>query len=490
MKSFKNFIIPLGVAGLALLLVTLTLPFRAAASEETLETRAAVVTEEDDPSPDQIEAAGILPGSKVQISGAGGRLPEVAANGHFVAMVFESGSTPNNRVYIRAVPAGSGWGFTRQLDSARGSTPKLAFSSTATDTVYVVWEGDGGQNIKFTTCILDDPLINCATASTVNTVAGGTGQLRQPDIAVDSAGNIHLAWVDRDDGANPDDNKIKTSRSSNGGSSWSSPVSIDLDGGDSGGQPVLATGGSPTEYVHLSYKDDVFGTWAIFYLRSSTGNHNWTTVDNYDESEVAGFEEIANPAIAVAGSKVYLAWDNNETGGGSLYALAGVESANSGGTWPHGDPGPEHITSTNLINSSPVADEDEKLSYSGATPVEEDKLRPSLAVNGSNFAVVWQQRPGSSEGGPSNCTSEIYYAPDSSDWTSGWGIVTANDPNNYSIDPDIAVDSNGVHVVFMQAADDSCNGGAAGSYSIYYWGPFDEFNTGGGIYLPLVLKNS
>lgn len=165
-----------------------------------------------------------------------------------------------------------------------------------------------------------------------------------------------------------------------------------------------------------------------------------------------------------------------------------VASSNNGtGGWTD----PKHIPSNNGGSFSPGA-VDDKLSSPGGSPVHEDALRPGLTISDTTFAIVWQERPADgcdSEAGK-NGSAEIYFAYTDTTWITDTLAYTLSD---YSIGPDIAVAPGGVrHIAFMKASP--CDSGGQSDYRIYYRGPFtstiNDQEEGGGIYLPLLLKNS
>lgn len=443
----------------------------------------------------------VLAGTDVRLSGSGGSLPEIAANGTFVALVYEQ----SDEVYIRA--AQTAWGVATRLDSNnKGEVPKLAFApAPVTNTVHAVWVGYDGENkekfIRYTSCTLGQPIVTCAEATEVATA---TDKVKSPDVAVDSTGLVHVAWFDTDD------LKVKSRCLGCGGGGWSTSTDVTGALNDSTkGEVALAAANNK---VHLGVTDKTGPTtWKVYYYNSSVDPHSWTLRKTYQNGiDVSGYHDISNPTIAAGGTdKVYLAWDNFDAEQDpdpdihdATYGLVGAASSNNGSTWGTA----EHITSTRAANLSEDPS-DHKWSYNSATPSEETKLRPSLAVNDSgNFAIVWHQRPeadvgcnvtGDGGGTPSNGTGEIFYAPDSSDWSqAGWGVL-ANDRQNYSIDPDIAIDNSGgerIHVAFMKATDEgNCEGGGTDTddpkYAVYYRGPITDIEAGG-VFLPIILKNS
>ena len=315
-------------------------------------------------------------------------------------------------------------------------------------------------------------------------------------MAVGGDDRVHVAWF------NGNTNEVKTAWSSDHGDNWNPGATI-VTGGSDAGEPALAVAGTD---VHLAFKDKSSSPdiWYINYRHLNNNDHGIIGPDNevWDTQTPAvdgvnGYKEMSNPTIAASGSNVYLAWGNlrDETDT-DIYALVGVQGA-GGGSWGQ----LKHITSTRV--ASDTADvSDEKLSQRGATPSTEDGLRPSLAVSPTGeFVIVWQQRPEPDcdgthqppDGILQNSTSEIFFASHSGN---SWGTAgtLADDRDNYSIDPDLAIDNNGTHIVFMKAPDGGgfgvCPGGGYQGYTIYYRGPFTSFNTSGGVYLPIVLKNS
>jgi hypothetical protein len=86
----------------------------------------------------------------------------------------------------------------------------------------------------------------------------------------------------------------------------------------------------------------------------------------------------------------------------------------------------------------------------------------------------------------------VHFASFSDNWDERDGML-ADNTVFYSIDPDIAVDGIGTHIVFLMAED---NGGCKGpgqeqaDYAVYYRGPITKTNRMGGIYLPVIVKQA
>lgn len=472
MRLCKRLVCPLFITVGVLIAMTLMLPSNAGAGQPM----------DEEEQPDVMEAgvesqANVIFGNDVPLSPVGGQLPEIAANGSFVAMVYER----NNLVYMRAVKATEAkWGLTTQVHTVAGAVPRLAFRPSSASTVHVVWTGSnaGGQPervIRHRFCTLANLTITCSGAVT-NIASTAAGQLKTPDIAITPDGVIHVAWYDTNTG------QIKTARSTNNGASWTNGATINVSSTAFAGEPVLA---ATTNQVHLAFKDKVSGFGRVEYRRLNKSNHSINLSRSHSGVVFPNFSnEASNLAIAAAGSNIYLAWANQHNSNPRLYGLVGVQYTSEGSSSGQ----VVDITSNTVLNpGNPTA----RAAQDGATPPVEDGLRPSLVMTTTNqFAIVWQERGNvtcNPLGGGGPFTSQIHYASPSSNW--GVAGTLTGVLSEYKVDPDIAVDSNGYHIVFMKASDPGdCTGAAFGGYRIFYRGPFTETTGDGGIYLPIVIK--
>ena len=221
---------------------------------------------------------------------------------------------------------------------------------------------------------------------------------------------------------------------------------------------------------------------------------------------VDGFLEIENVDVTANNTNVFLVWDNRNTTETEKYGLTGVQNLDNENSTSWDSLKPLHITSVDPANpGEPLGNGNRKLSKGTVSnPPEENALRPSVAVSSSNFwRWVWQQRP------LDNCdegvlppftvednSSEIFLADHSANSWAGWGVLTdttkAASLREYSIDPDLAVDSAGPHFVFMKDANSNllCNGGDQNDFAVFYRGQFEAVQPSENLFLPIIVKNS
>ncbi len=181
--------------------------------------------------------------------------------------------------------------------------------------------------------------------------------------------------------------------------------------------------------IHVVWYDGVavnVGNWEIYYKRSTDKGLTWSSNVNLSNNEFLSY----NPAIAISGSYVHVAWYDNRDGNWEEYYKRSVDG---GITW-----GPE-IRLTN------------KPTGSG---------HPSIAASGLNVHLVWyDSRDGN---------YEVYYKRSVDGGTNWLPDVRLSNTTGKSLSPAVAVSGSNVHVAWYDSTD--------GNWEIYY-----KRSTDGGI---------
>ncbi|MCR4288041.1 MAG: glycoside hydrolase, partial [Deltaproteobacteria bacterium] len=238
---------------------------------------------------------------------------------------------------------------------------------------------------------------NGATWSANKWLTNNTGWSRSPSIAVNGS-NIHVAWHDD----TPGNYEIYFKTSADNGATWSAAKRLTNNTGWSA-SPSIAVNGSN---IHVAWQDNTPGNFEIYFKTSADGGATWSAnkrlTNNTGESRY--------PSIAINGSNIHVAWVDDTPGNFEIYFMT---SADNGATW-----------SAN-----------KRLTHNTGW-----SRGHSIAVNGSNIHVAWM------EDTPGNL--EIYFKT-SADGGATWSAnkrLTNN--TGWSRSPSIAVNGSNIHVAW------------------------------------------
>ncbi|MFN8453596.1 MAG: hypothetical protein U0401_02815 [Anaerolineae bacterium] len=425
-----------------------------------------------------------LADGEVTISSAGAGSPEIKANGTFVAVVYFKQDSEASTVYLKSATQSDGW-LTSSVVGF-GSGPQLAFSAINANIVFVVWANSTKTAIESAQCTLDttlpymDPATCVPGAPLEQTV---TASLDAPDIVVDSAGMIHVVWVN--------DGVIKTARSSvaNSVGGWTGLTSVS--GSNNDQKPVLAWSSGNNGQLHLAFLrgSNAAAPNSVQYRRSSDDvtPHTWGNNKSFTigaeivQGTPAVHDRVDSPTITALTSDVVLAWGAHRSG--DAFSLIAARSTDNGGSWltPL-----RYVPSDGNATTTSGGTAEDKYSTETGLPKEKEGLRPSLIISGVSAAIAWQQFP--DQDGCNFNPSVIYYTQPI---TGGSSSTLAADRGK--LDPDWAVVGGQTHFVYMKDVTTNLCGSGVNGYRITYQGPFinqdNDRGEGGGTFLPIIQKN-
>jgi hypothetical protein len=322
---------------------------------------------------------------------------------------------------------------------------------------HAVWSRYDGSNSRVQYSRSVDGGVNWSVPANLSTVGSDGGT---PEITVSGSGSLIAVWR----GSNGDNDIIQSSRSTNGGVSWSTPVDLSLTG-ENADRPKVSADGSGNAVAVWRRSDG--SNNLIQSSRSSNGGLSWATPANLSESG----QDADDPRIAVDGSgnavAVWRRSDGNDdivqssrlVAGGVSWSTpvnvspAGIQSAtpriavdgsgNAIAVWRLADAGGTIIQSSRLAAgvvswSTPV-----QLSISGFS-----SDNPQVAANGSgNVVAVWQQ---------SNGSNSIVRVSQSTDGGASWTVPTnLSEPGQSAIHPEVVVDGAGNAIALWRRSDGS-----------------------------------
>jgi len=274
-----------------------------------------------------------------------------------------------------------------------------------------------------------------------------------PAVAVDSSGNIYVAWQD----TTPGNYEIFYKKSTDGGATWTAAQRLTV---NSGMSLFVSVACEASSAVHLAWEDLTSGNSELFYMKSTDGGATWTPEKRLTWN--TGRSTIPTLAVDSSGNP-HLVWMDDTPGDYEIYYRKSTDKGNAWTpiqrlTWNTGESTGAALAVGSSGHLHLVWDDSTLDNYEiyykrstdgGATWTASKRLtwnsgnslKPVLAADSSGqLHVFWHDQTHGNE--------EIYYKKS----TDGGATWTANkrltwNSGNSSC-PAVAVDSNGVHVVY------------------------------------------
>ncbi len=189
-----------------------------------------------------------------------------------------TGPSGTDVLVSRSTDGGLTWGLTSQVSATtageQDSAPAIAVAPDGT--LYVVWSQTFGGRDSVAFASSSSQANTWATQKNVSEVAPSTGYGEgAPAIAVDAHGNIYVAYARYVNAFNR--YVANLTRSTNGGATWTTPVTMDPGTTANGYSPQLLV--DHTGRVHMAWFDNRVGPSGnprIYYVQSSDGFATWT----------------------------------------------------------------------------------------------------------------------------------------------------------------------------------------------------------------------
>jgi hypothetical protein len=243
--------------------------------------------------------------------------PVIAVDtGNNLNVVWNDFTSINHEIYFsRSADGGSSWSKNDNISSNAGTSRSPAIAVDNAGNINVVWKDftTGDPEVYFSRS--KDEGTSWSTPLNISK----TGYADNPAIGTDNSDYIYVVW---EEFVLPH-YEIYFSRSTDGGSTWSNPVSIS-NSTNSSGDPDIAVDSTGKLYVvwekYISYNHE------IYFIKSNDKGVNWGQVVNLSKNKYGSLD----PSIAVYNSNVYVVWEDRSSGDEEIYFK---RSSNGGANW-------------------------------------------------------------------------------------------------------------------------------------------------------------
>jgi uncharacterized repeat protein (TIGR01451 family) len=277
--------------------------------------------------------------------------PSITTDGTNLYVTWGDSSPGNFEIlFSKSTDGGTTWS-TANISNNAGSSGEPSITTDGTN-LYVTWQDNTFGNVEI---LFSKSTDGGTTWSSPANISNNGGFSFEPSITADGT-NLYVTWYDDSSG----NSEILFSKSTDGGTTWSSPVNISNNARFSERPSITADGTN----LYVTWHDGSFGFPEILFSKSTDGGATWSSPVNISNN--GGFSEF--PSITTVGTNLYVTWGDSSFGNVEILFS---KSTDGGTTW-----------------SSPV-----NISNNGGF-----SNAPSITTVGTNLYVTWHDFiPGNTE---------------------------------------------------------------------------------------------
>jgi hypothetical protein len=206
------------------------------------------------------------------------------------------------------------WEATKRITWINGFSTHPSIALDSNGDIHLVWDDDNPGNSEIYSTKSTD---GGATWSKPKRITWNTGSSAFPDVAIDSNNNMHLVWHDNSKDSNLE---LLYKKSTDGGATWSKYKRFTWNTGRSLEPTILI---DSYDHIHVVWQDESPGNFEIFYKRSTDGGLTWFMSDRLTWTATWNDE----PAMAAdSNDHIHLVWRDDR----ELYCK---RSTDRGATW-------------------------------------------------------------------------------------------------------------------------------------------------------------
>ena len=244
-------------------------------------------------------------------------LPQMVASGNDVYVLWNDNATGRYGIFLaKSIDGGTNFGAPVDISRGVGSSSSPQFAVSGSD-VYVVWQAKTTGKYQI---IFAKSTDGGATFSTPVNISNNSGDSTFPKITV-SGNNIYVTWAFT---VTNKDYDILFTKSTDGGATFSTPVNISNTLGDTGIPQMTVSGNN----VFVTWENNGGGNFDVFVAKSTDGGNKFALPVNVSNNP----KPSGAPQIAVSGNNVDIVWMDNAPGNYDIFVAKSTDNGSTFGT--------------------------------------------------------------------------------------------------------------------------------------------------------------
>ncbi|HMK32253.1 MAG TPA: hypothetical protein VK431_01375, partial [Nitrosopumilaceae archaeon] len=243
-------------------------------------------------------------------------LPQMIVSGNDVYVLWNDNATGKYGVFLtKSTDGGTNFGAPVNISKNIGSSGSPQFAVSGND-VYVVWQAQATGKYQILFAKSTD---GGATFTTPVNISNNLGDSSFPKVLA-SGNQIYVVWAFSITGKDYD---ILFSKSTDGGATFTTPVNLSNTVGDTGLPQMILSGNN----IYITWENDGLGNFDIFVAKSTdSGNTFAAPVNVSNDSKSSGA-----PQIIASGNDVYVVWMDDTPGNYDVFVAKSTDNASTFG---------------------------------------------------------------------------------------------------------------------------------------------------------------
>ena len=244
-------------------------------------------------------------------------LPQMAVSGNDVYVLWNDNSTGQFGIFLtKSTDGGTNFGTPINISKNVGSSGSQQFAVSRND-VYVVWQAKATGKYQILFAKSTD---GGATFTTPVNISNNSGDSSYPKILV-SENNIYVTWAFT---VTTTDYDILFSKSTDGGATFTTPVNLSNTVGDTGLPQMTMSGNN----IYIIWENNGLGNFDVFVAKSTDSGNTFSAPVNVSKNP----KPSGAPQIVASGNDVYVVWMDNTPGNYDIFVAKSTDNASTFGT--------------------------------------------------------------------------------------------------------------------------------------------------------------